>query len=234
LTREFLMARRGEGMGELSWDRMRNDDTFRYFLETLWRYQYVRDPGLLTDELVKTFYDLSLGITDVVVKLFGFAQIRAMIVGREQITANILRSVASDDLRRLQPMLRAIRSGDTSAIKKYEDLDPTDFLREADRIRAEALKSSIEAHAPQPDDAVISDDTGTDQEGPCTVAQALRPRGDASGKPKVQKRTTSKRVATTRCELVALQKLVDAKDFARVYDALRANGFARDAAQYLG
>ena len=54
LTREFRQIRRGCGQGDLVWDRMKNDDVWEHFVETLWHYQYTRNKTSLTRELRDT------------------------------------------------------------------------------------------------------------------------------------------------------------------------------------
>ena len=41
LSGEFRQTRRGTGQGDLVWDRMKNDDDWKWFVNCLWGYQYV-------------------------------------------------------------------------------------------------------------------------------------------------------------------------------------------------
>jgi hypothetical protein len=124
LAREFRQARRSTGQGCPVWDNMTYDETWQLFVESLWRYQYVRRPVDLKPELSQTLYDETQGITDFVVKLFMLAQIRAMVTGQETLTANILRSVAADSLQFAAPALSALRRGDRAALQQFEDIQP--------------------------------------------------------------------------------------------------------------
>ena len=74
LSAEFRQARRGTGQGNLVWENMKEDEEWRMFLKSLWRYQYTRTPSSLTEELTNVLYYASQGITDFAVKAYMFAQ----------------------------------------------------------------------------------------------------------------------------------------------------------------
>jgi len=75
---EFRQMRRGTGVGDLVWHPMLEDETWQFFLESLWRYQYVRSPSELTPQLSHTLYYETQGITDFATKVYMLAQIRAI------------------------------------------------------------------------------------------------------------------------------------------------------------
>jgi hypothetical protein len=136
--------RRGAGQGDMVWDRMPEGKwvagsgvpgVWQLFLESLWRYQYMRTPCPLSAELAHALYEETQGITDFAAKVFMLAQARAIttsIDGTEQLTRQIIKSVAADSLRQAQPVLRALRLGDTDALNEYEDMrhiDVNPYLR---------------------------------------------------------------------------------------------------------
>jgi len=127
LSSEFRMARRGAGLGDFIWDCMRRDDTWKLFLESLWRYQYTQKDSPLTPRLSHTLYDVTQGITDLAVKVYMLAQARAINIGGEAITASIIRSVARDSLQMVRPILDALKSGDIQELYKVDDVLPIDF-----------------------------------------------------------------------------------------------------------
>ncbi|AIF42155.1 ATP-binding protein [Virgibacillus sp. SK37] len=122
LQREFRQARRGSGQGDLIMDRMANDEYWRLFLESMWEYQWVRNPVELTDEFVEIMYEESQGIIDICLKLFSLSQIRAISSGSESLSAPLIKQVARDHLKLVQPMLKALKSGDINKIAQYEDI----------------------------------------------------------------------------------------------------------------
>jgi hypothetical protein len=103
---------------------------WQVFLESLWRYQYIRTPCPLTEELARALYDCTQGITDFAAKVFMLAQARAITTsrdGKEELTTNIIQSVALDSLRQAQPVLEALRMGDTAKLDEYEDMRHIDI-----------------------------------------------------------------------------------------------------------
>src|SRR5439155_9812714 len=94
LSGEFRQSRRGTGEGDFIWDRLENDEKWRYFLESLWGYQYLRTATPPSKELFDVIHDESQGIVDIAVKVFMLSQVRAIRSGHETLTSAIIRSVA--------------------------------------------------------------------------------------------------------------------------------------------
>jgi hypothetical protein len=142
LSRQFSQLRRGTGQGDLIWDRMQNDAQWQLFVKSLFRAQYTHKafnaedieksqsqtvanhsplpPKTLSDVL----YEESQGITDLAVKMYMFAQERAIDTGKEIVTSNIIRSVARDKFRMLKDVLLAIRHQDKRALSGWDDVYP--------------------------------------------------------------------------------------------------------------
>lgn len=155
LSGEFHQIRRGTGQGDLVWDRMEKgewvDDkkegdsselqkpgVWQLLLESLWTYQYVKEPCPLTKELSDTLYEETQGITDFACKVYMLAQVRAIVTARtpqdEVITPDIIRSVARDSLRQAQLVLTALRRGDYEYLSTVPDINPIsvdEFIRQA-------------------------------------------------------------------------------------------------------
>ena len=85
-------------------------------------------------------YDESQGITDFAVKLYLFAQERAIESGKEEVTAAVIRSAAKDKLRLPKPVLDALRRGDYRVLEFYEDVYPP--LLENHSLLAKLLSGS--------------------------------------------------------------------------------------------
>ena len=122
LSGEFRQMRRGAGQGDLLWHPMAEDDTWLFFLESLWRYQYVQSHSPLSPTLSHALYDESQGIIDFAVKLYMLAQIRAIATGQERLNETVIRSVAKDSLRLAAPVLAALKQGDRATLQQYEDV----------------------------------------------------------------------------------------------------------------
>jgi hypothetical protein len=155
LGAEFRQARRSAGQGDLFWYAMKEDDTWELFLESLWMYQYTKKPTDRTPELSHALYDVTQGITDVAVKVYMLAQVRAITRGDDEgetITEELIRSVAYDSLRLVNPILEALRSGDILELHKVDDVLPIDiepFIQEALRNNTTQPKADPNAGTDQ-------------------------------------------------------------------------------------
>ncbi|BDA71506.1 Tn7-like transposition protein C [Calothrix sp. PCC 7716] len=127
LSGEFRQARRGSGQGDLIWDSMKEDDVWELFIESLWRYQYVKKSCPLTSEVSHALYESSAGITDFAVKVYMLAQIRAMTTESEVVNEGVIKSVAADSLRLARPILDALKTGNTKVLHNIDDIYPTDI-----------------------------------------------------------------------------------------------------------
>lgn len=127
LQQDFRQARRGSGQGDMVWQQMKKDDDWNLLIETMWEYQWNKIKTELTEEINQTLYDESQGIIDIAIKLFALAQGRAIETGTEKITPTLIKKVAKDDLKLVQPMLKALRNGHLSQLEKYEDIMPMDI-----------------------------------------------------------------------------------------------------------
>lgn len=139
---EFRQARRASEQGDVNWlpmeervpktkeeldeERAGGDGAevreykpghvWEQFVRALWKYQYVKHPTALGDDLLKdklslALYEQSQGITAVAVTLFVLAQRRAIATGREKITPGIIRSVARDSQNLIAGKINELRKG---------------------------------------------------------------------------------------------------------------------------
>ncbi len=147
LQGEFRQARRGSGQGDLVWDRMKNDASWRVFVKSMWRYQWTRHSVPYTDEMVNTLYDESQGIIDIAVKLYAIVQIDAITKDVESFTPSDIHRVAEKKLALVKPMLDALRSGDRKKILQYEDITPVsieDYLSSYKAVKSEIPEKTTE------------------------------------------------------------------------------------------
>lgn len=132
LQSEFRQARRGSGQGDLVWENMKNDETWKLFINGLFKFQWTKKPIELTDKMRDTLYEESQGIIDIAVKLYAMSQIEVISKRREKVTPNTIKKVAKEHFKLVRPMLKALKSGDIKKIAKYEDLisiDINEFCR---------------------------------------------------------------------------------------------------------
>lgn len=246
LTKEFRMARRGTGQGDLVWNTMadkggHNDDTanqeavFRHFCESLWEYQYVRNPGMLSDRLLEALYAESAGITDIIVKLFVLAQLRAIDDGSECLTSNLIHLVAMEDLKLVRPTVQSLVRQDLPALSRLDDVLPV----------APRRAITFSAHAsPERDDYSRNADATSNEEpdlspSPATGGSLSQSAViDASSQPTQQsgskrtrkpKRTTPSEGGRHGASVVALVA-AGLKEHRPAHETLKASGLIRDLA----
>lgn len=136
LQSEFRQARRGSGQGDMVWSQMPKDESWELFVEGMWEYQWTTNYTPLSTEFSDVIYDESQGILDIALKIFMLSQVRAIATGEEKLSKSIIKQVASDSLRLVQPMLKAMKSGIPSEIAKYEDIRPIDMDEEIEKYKA--------------------------------------------------------------------------------------------------
>jgi hypothetical protein len=120
----FAQARRASGMGDMILDRLSKGKEWDLFLDSIWQYQWTKHYVERTEELSNLLYYESQGILDIVVKLFMHAQWKAIAKRTEKITTEMITKAAKENLKLIQPMIRALRSGDKDKLNKIKDLKP--------------------------------------------------------------------------------------------------------------
>ena len=121
-------ARRATGGGAVRWRRMENDETWQYFVEGMWEYQWTKTEVPYSQEINDALYEETQGIIDILIKLYKMVQWRAISDGGDEIiTVDLIHQVAQEGLHLVKPMLDAIRSGNLVQMKKYRDIAPVDI-----------------------------------------------------------------------------------------------------------
>lgn len=157
LTDTLRNARRASGMGSLVWERLDRNDGWEYFISDLWRFQWTRQPIDLTPEIIDCLYEETQGILDLAVTLFILSQFFAIQwaadkpqdvqdVRTEHLSVRLIRNVAKENFKLLEPMLTALKQGDREAIARYDDIRP--FHDHIQAIFFKALPSSAGRDTP--------------------------------------------------------------------------------------
>jgi hypothetical protein len=219
---------------------MAQDDVWELFVESLWRYQYLRKACPLKPELSHALYDVTQGITDFAVKVYMLAQVRAIATGKEAVTESIIRSVAKDSLRLAQPILSALKTGDIRALQKVDDVYPKDItsvleeaqkttkivghLRSSPTIQKslEGNEEEVEIHPPNP----VSDSPATETE--VTSIEVTSPPQPETKKSQ-EKRCRTPSVKEGLIKVVAFES----RRGIAAYEALKQGGYIRPATEYL-
>lgn len=223
---EFRLARRGSGQGDLIWDRMSLDEDWQVFVEALWDLQYVKKLCVVSKELSKTLHDVSYGVTDLAIRVFLAAQVRAIETRSETISEDLIRSAYRDDFRLVGRILETLKSGN---IEPLHDLD-------------DVLPPVIQPIAPQPEEANKIKVTGTENGRSAAAKKAATHRAkgvsgrDDIGIPKTLKGKGAKREgAVINCEddlRRAVAKGKEAEPAISAYQALLEGGHIRSANEF--
>lgn len=121
---EFRQARRGSSGvgGDMICDRMQKDRAWELLVSTIWHYQWTKKETPLTQEFVDLLYEETQGIPDLLKKIYAIAQAQAISTGKEEITPALIKRVAKENLKLVQPMITALKTGDVRRIASYEDV----------------------------------------------------------------------------------------------------------------
>lgn len=122
LQLDMRHARRASILGSEQWDPLKQSKEFDFLVRTLWKYQWLRSPGDLSDEMKSVIYEETQGIRAFIVDMFLVAQLYALWKGDETLTPKLFRKVARSEFSAVQPMLGALRSRDPARIRKFDDL----------------------------------------------------------------------------------------------------------------
>lgn len=119
-------TRRVGVMGSATWRPLARGPEFDLLIEQLWSYQWLREPGELTEEFRAAVYEETQGIVAFIVDMFLVCQLHALGQGKETLNAKMFRDVARKDFEFLQPLLCALRSGQPLRMQKFPDLGSYD------------------------------------------------------------------------------------------------------------
>jgi hypothetical protein len=227
LNGEFRQTRRGSGQGDLVWDRMKNDESWQYFVESLWSYQYTQKLCRLTETICNTLYDVTQGITDFAVKVYMLAQIRAISNFEEVITEDSIYQTAKKSLRMAMPILEALKKQDTAILASVEDVIPLDIDKhlhdsQRDTNRSEQFRALTR---------VRTNTTSNSSSSPSETTTPVKPK-TAPIEPDKQRSAKRQRNNSEKVGLVEIVKAGNTQKI-RAYDALSQAGFIRPAAEYI-
>lgn len=128
LKSKLRLARRSIGQGgDMLCERMVKDKVWDLLVNSIWRYQWTMKESKLTQEIIDTLYAETQGIPDLLKKVYGISQVYAITSCKEEITPSLIRQVSRENLKLVQPMLLALRTGDLRKIAKFDDIYTTDF-----------------------------------------------------------------------------------------------------------
>ncbi|MGQ4650347.1 AAA family ATPase [Lyngbya aestuarii] len=152
----FRNARRAIGKAGVVWDRMLKDKDreWEHFLKGMWEYQWtkvfvpitekINREEKINERISEAFYEECQGIIDIAIKLYKMVQWRAISLGSEEITVELIHQVAEEGLQMVKPMLDAIRSGKQESMQRYGDIAPLDTTEYYSKCLSELKSRELE------------------------------------------------------------------------------------------
>lgn len=138
LQKDFRQARRSCGIGDIVWENFKTeDDDWNLFIESLWKNQLTLNVSKLTKRHLHVIYNETQGVIDIVLKLFFLSQLRAIEVGAEEITPELMQQVANEDLKMIKPMIHALRTQNKKELLQFDDIVPLNFDLKIEKTRIE-------------------------------------------------------------------------------------------------
>jgi len=137
------------------------DESWTDLCSIVWKYQWVRNPVELDPGICDALYDVSQGITGIMLSAFSFAQLAAIDNGTECVDANLIRKVYLDRMKPLHPALRVLQSGNPLLMDKFDDLYKNHWPKQNEGVDSAESRGPVNVPeaAPDSEDKTPSDPT---------------------------------------------------------------------------
>jgi hypothetical protein len=124
LEKDLSTARRlvEGGYFDLERPSSSSDSDWQELCQIAWKYQWTREPVTLTEEIIDALYDVSQGITGIMLTSIIGAQLAAIDLGTERVDSNLILKVFKERMQPLHPAVRALQSGNNALIEKFDDI----------------------------------------------------------------------------------------------------------------
>jgi hypothetical protein len=120
-------SRRAGVLGGATWRPLTRGPEFDLLVEALWTFQWLREPGELTEEFKATVFKETQGVVAFIVDFFMVTQLHALSHAKETLTPEMYSHVARTEFEFLQPLLNALRSKQPNRMAKFEDVESYDI-----------------------------------------------------------------------------------------------------------
>ncbi len=216
-------ARRAAGEGTYELRRALPDDPWwKLIVLSLWQLQWTEDQAPLTPEIEGVLYDLSQGITGVLMLILNLAQKKALSLNLKVVDEHVLRTVYDQYLSLLKPALAVLRMNVKNALQLFEDLAPRSdvLLRSIDDLDSQDATTRSSAMS------WLNDQLKTSRRGAGEVSSSI-PRQKAPPLPPFSRQEDIRAQSGAASVVQSLGKTEVAKD-------LRARGYLGDTSFEFG
>jgi len=99
------------------------DAAWNLLCDAAWKYMWVRKPVNFSPEIASALYEVSQGISGIMLSILATAQRAAMEEdGAETVDAGLIRKVFQERMTPLHPAIRILKSGDPKLMDEFDDL----------------------------------------------------------------------------------------------------------------
>jgi hypothetical protein len=194
LNLDGSVARRSSAAGFPTWEALTKSGDltkpgeWEDLISALWPFQWLQKPVALDDVMSNFVFECCQGIPDIAVKLFMCAQWRGMLAGTESFSIETFASIMSNELSRVAPIVEALKTGDTEALCRYEDITPPEFTSLLDdalnayegvRQRGAAISTNDPAFVPRVTSLLVG--VGISEERAVSMASKVAEKEDVVG-----------------------------------------------------
>ena len=166
------------------------DPVWKDFLETLWTYQYVKQPrqlkpNILEDKCAHALYSVAKGIPAIVQTVFVLAQQRAILNETEKITPRLIRETVRDHQGLIEQILGEARMKRPRAIPQVGDLVDLDQVYEAEELADDFPDKASQDDALNhiTEEAAAGEESANKSKGLASVSTPDRKVKNANNKP---------------------------------------------------
>lgn len=99
-----------------------NDVHWQSLCTAAWEFQWVRNPVDYSEAIGAALYEVSQGITGIMLSTLATAQVAAIENGSERVTEELIRTVFKERMTPLHPAVRVLQSGDPLLMDQFDDL----------------------------------------------------------------------------------------------------------------
>ncbi|QAY84029.1 ATP-binding protein [Pseudomonas arsenicoxydans] len=130
-----------------------SDESFQELCNIAWSYQWTREHADFTDGALQALYDVSQGITGIMLSVFANAQIAAIEDGSEKIDEKIILKVFEQRMMPLHPAISILKSKNPALLDKFDEAfsnslsgfscNHENIKRELDLLRAQSESTKV-------------------------------------------------------------------------------------------
>jgi len=100
-----------------------DDESWNLLCDAAWKYMWVREPAEFGTKISDALYEVSQGISGIMLSVLATAQLAAMEEdGAETVDADLIRKVFQERMTPLHSAIRILKSGDPKLMDEFDDL----------------------------------------------------------------------------------------------------------------